>query len=180
MLQLTFHLKDHNSLIWLMRFKNVEGQLARWLEAISHFDFQISHRPVKSLWRMKDLLASQEDGRLTYLWKGLAGNLDRRLIVVPQSLRKEVMQLGHSHICSGHPGPEKTCQLLFRHFYWPEMQMDVCTHVLGCDACSRHKKPRQHPCSPMVKYQAGEPMDRVHLDILGPLADTAQGNRYVW
>ena len=36
---------DHNSLIWLMRFKNVEGQLARWLEAISQFDFQISHRP---------------------------------------------------------------------------------------------------------------------------------------
>ena len=23
---------DHNSLIWLMRFKNIVGQLARWIE----------------------------------------------------------------------------------------------------------------------------------------------------
>ena len=38
---------DHNSLIWLMRFKNLEGQLARWLEAIAQFDFQIVHRAGK-------------------------------------------------------------------------------------------------------------------------------------
>ena len=26
---------DHNSLTWLLRFKHIEGQLARWLEELS-------------------------------------------------------------------------------------------------------------------------------------------------
>ena len=29
---------DHNSLIWLMRFKNIEGQLARWVEELQNYD----------------------------------------------------------------------------------------------------------------------------------------------
>jgi len=30
---------DHISLRWLMSFKNLEGQLARWLERIQQYDF---------------------------------------------------------------------------------------------------------------------------------------------
>lgn len=36
---------DHGSLRWLFNFKNPEGQLARWLETLSAFDFKIQHRP---------------------------------------------------------------------------------------------------------------------------------------
>ena len=35
---------DHNSLVWLTRFKQIEGQLARWLEELSQYDFKILHR----------------------------------------------------------------------------------------------------------------------------------------
>ena len=35
---------DHASLVWLMRFKNPSGQLARWLEELSQYDFSIEHR----------------------------------------------------------------------------------------------------------------------------------------
>ncbi len=36
---------DHGSLRWLYNFKDVQGQLARWIEILSTFDFEISHRP---------------------------------------------------------------------------------------------------------------------------------------
>lgn len=36
---------DHNSLVWLMRFKHIEGQLARWLKEMAQFDMEILHRP---------------------------------------------------------------------------------------------------------------------------------------
>lgn len=36
---------DHGSLKWLLRFKNPEGQLARWLEVISTYDMEIEHIP---------------------------------------------------------------------------------------------------------------------------------------
>ena len=35
---------DHNSLIWLMRFKNIEGQLARWIEELQNYDMELLYR----------------------------------------------------------------------------------------------------------------------------------------
>lgn len=34
----------HCSLTWLFQFKHTEGQLARWLEELSQYDFEIEHR----------------------------------------------------------------------------------------------------------------------------------------
>ena len=36
---------DHGSLRWLMNFKNPEGQVARWLEVLSAYQFKVEHRP---------------------------------------------------------------------------------------------------------------------------------------
>ena len=36
---------DHDSLRWLLNFKNPEGQLAKWIEVLSTYDMEIHHRP---------------------------------------------------------------------------------------------------------------------------------------
>ena len=36
---------DHGALRWLMNFKDPEGQVARWLEVLSTYNFEIQHRP---------------------------------------------------------------------------------------------------------------------------------------
>lgn len=38
---------DHSSLHWLNNFKHPEGQLARWLEQLGHFEYEIVHRSGK-------------------------------------------------------------------------------------------------------------------------------------
>ena len=38
---------DHNSLVWLMNFKNIQGQLARWLEELAQYNMVIQHRSGK-------------------------------------------------------------------------------------------------------------------------------------
>jgi hypothetical protein len=35
---------DHGALRWLFKFKNPEGQIARWLETLATYDFNIEHR----------------------------------------------------------------------------------------------------------------------------------------
>ena len=35
---------DHNSLIWLMRLKNIEGQLPRWIEELQNYDMEVLYR----------------------------------------------------------------------------------------------------------------------------------------
>jgi len=36
---------DHHSHKWLQTFKRPEGILARWVETLAKFDFEIEHRP---------------------------------------------------------------------------------------------------------------------------------------
>ena len=38
---------DHSSLRWLRSFKEPEGQVARWLERLKEYDFEVQHRPGK-------------------------------------------------------------------------------------------------------------------------------------
>lgn len=39
---------DHISLRWLLSFRNLEGQLARWLERLQQYDFEVCYRSGKS------------------------------------------------------------------------------------------------------------------------------------
>ena len=36
---------DHNSLKWLHNFQDPEGQVARWLESLAEYNFEVIHRP---------------------------------------------------------------------------------------------------------------------------------------
>ena len=36
---------DHGALRWLTNFKDPQGQVARWLEVLGTYDFEIQHRP---------------------------------------------------------------------------------------------------------------------------------------
>lgn len=39
---------DHGALRWLLNFKNPEGQIARWFELLSSYDFVVEHRAGRS------------------------------------------------------------------------------------------------------------------------------------
>ena len=39
---------DHSALQWLMSFRNVQGQLARWLQKLQQYDFDVVHRAGKN------------------------------------------------------------------------------------------------------------------------------------
>ena len=49
---------DHASLKWLFRFKEPEGQLVRWLEALSEYKFNITHRDGKNTEMLTDSLVN--------------------------------------------------------------------------------------------------------------------------
>ena len=40
---------DHRALQWLHNFKDPVGQTARWLEKLAAFDYEVQHRPGKSI-----------------------------------------------------------------------------------------------------------------------------------
>ena len=287
---------DHNSLTWLMRFKQVEGQLARWIEELSQYDMVILHRAGKkhvnadSLSRIPDGLercdcyqagasletlpcggcayctraqrqwsrfesdvddvvplairqisinsggdgsavnwahtysvsdlrkAQEEDPEMgsvlswletghhptnDQLWlaspetKHLWLCRDRLLkrngvwyyqwddpeprlcLVVPNDKRKEVIRFNHDVRTAGHLGQTKTVAKVKESFFWYGMARDVVQYVKTCALCSKNKKPRVWPKASLGSYHAGVPLERVHIDILGPMAKSRKGNQYV-
>ena len=47
------------------------------------------------------------------------------LVVVPKSLREEILELGHSQFYSGHFGAFKTHQRILDSPWWPDMFADM-------------------------------------------------------
>ena len=101
------------------------------------------------------------------------------LLLLPKSLRKEVMNLLHNHVSAGHLGMSRTVARVKDRFDWPALRLDV---ENWCKACTEYQKANNVTKKPRAKLQVskvGAPMERVGIDILGPLTQTRRGNRYV-
>jgi hypothetical protein len=59
------------------------------------------------------------------------------------------------------------------------MVKDIKLYVRTCDICATSKKGSLPNRSELKSYQAESPMERVHLDFLGPLPRTEDGNEYI-
>ncbi|XP_049326794.1 uncharacterized protein LOC125786977 [Astyanax mexicanus] len=313
---------DHNSLSWLFRFKNPEGQLARWLEELGQYDFQIEHRPgarhgnadalsrkvvqsqcdcyqagkdlsalpcggcthcrrqqgqwarfeadvddvvplairhvtkcqeirtvgispspknalcslsctqnpdeelPEANWMSQYSMQELEDkqrqdpclgvlhqwmemgevprreqvalkspairkywlcwpqverhrGVLYYRWESDTGAPPQLRLLVPKSLIKELMELCHNSPLSGHLGVGKTLHRARQHFLWHGMGEDVRLFIQKCPQCQASKAVGPTGRAPLQVYQAGAPMDRLHLDIVGPFPISTLGNKYI-
>ena len=100
-------------------------------------------------------------------------------LVIPDSLRPSVLTAAHNEVSGGHLGSQRTREKIRTRFYWPFMSSDVDVHCSTCSVCSARKPPTPHPRAPMSLDRASYPMQRVAIDLLGPLPTTAAGNRYI-
>ena len=59
------------------------------------------------------------------------------------------------------------------------MREDIRLYIHNCEPCNKAKRPKPKPHAALNSYLAGHPMDRVAMDIIGPLPKTQQGNKYI-
>ena len=153
--------------------------IIRWLsqdtEPIPH-ELYLQSPAVKHLWLCTDQLQFQ-DNVLFYRWDD---KIDRKLVlVVPKSLKEEILQLCHDTITAGHLGEKKTLARVKRSFLWYGMAKDVKVYVSSCRTCSMNKKSVARPKTGLKLYHAGYPMERIHIDLLGPFTESSRGNKYI-
>ena len=100
-------------------------------------------------------------------------------LVVPEWFKEEILHTAHDNATAGHLGIERTLPRLKCKFYWPGMADDVTIFCRKCETCQLRKGHKKNIRSPMVKYLVGAPMERIGIDILGPLPESASGNCYI-
>ena len=61
--------------------------------------------------------------------------LGNTLVVTPNSLREEILELGLSQFYSGHFGTLKTHQRILECVWWPDIFADVQNKIRDCKIC---------------------------------------------
>lgn len=101
-------------------------------------------------------------------------NLTR--LVVPKPYIQEVLSLNHDLPMTGHQGIDRTRARIKEKFYWYKMNETIKAYVQACAVCNKNKKPTRKAKCPLSQYHAGVPLERVHIDFMGPLPETLEGN----
>ena len=100
-------------------------------------------------------------------------------LLVPRSLKKEVLGEVHNGVMGGHFGCRKTYEKVKIKYYWYEMKNDVNSWVLSCEQCASDKTPHKRPKAPLGSLGVGATLATLSTDVLGPLPVTPRNNRYI-
>lgn len=105
---------------------------------------------------------------------------NRWLIVLPASLKMEVLFKLHDDPISGHFGIYRTWDRVRNRFFWPGMHKDVVSYVNSCIDCQRRKKSSLSPAGLLQPIPpATSPFERVGIDLLGRFPKSQTGNKWI-
>ena len=94
----------------------------------------------------------------------LKGSTDMVLLfIVSASKCQAALDLCHRDV--GHQGRDRTYSLLQERFWWPKMRMQMMMTLQNCKKCKVYEK--KDPKVPLCTIAATEPMDLVHIDLVG-------------
>ena len=133
---------------------------------------------LKTYWAQWNLLAIR-DNVLCRKWESADGMEIKWLVVLPTPLRHKVLQELHDSKSAGHMGEKKTLLKVRSRYFWTGMNVDVRAHVRKCNGCAQKKGPQKKRRAPLHQYKVGGPLERIAIDILGPLPQTEDGHVYV-
>ena len=100
-------------------------------------------------------------------------------LVVPASLRFEILSNVHDHVSGAHFGVHKTFDKIKQRYWWKGMYKDVECWCKSCTECSMRKSPRNSKKAPLLPIPVEGAFDRVAVDVLGPFPPSNKGNRYI-
>ncbi|KAL5510913.1 hypothetical protein ACEPAG_4670 [Sanghuangporus baumii] len=99
-------------------------------------------------------------------------------LYVPPSanLRALLIRRCHDHKLAGHPGAEKTIELVKRAYYWPRMEEMIREYIASCDICQHAKPIRQYRNPPLQPLQASrQPWETITCDLITDLPVSNEG-----
>ena len=155
--------------------------LADIIEYLEFEDLPEDSKAAKKLLYTIEQYYLDPDGILCHIWipGGKRVPTPRSQLVVPSSLRHEVLINAHDLPTGGHLGVNKTYAKLRDRYFWPKMYMDVQHWCLSCEHCAMKKSPKQRQTAPLLPIPVEAPFEKVSCDISGPWPVTHNNNRYI-
>src|SRR4051812_9929617 len=81
-------------------------------------------------------------------------------------IKRTILESLHDAPTAGHPGRERTRELVSRIYYWPALTSWVHRYVDGCDTCQRNKVARAQPVPAQPLHTPEGPWEEVEYDMI--------------
>ena len=155
---------DHQALKWLLNLKETTGRLMRWILILQEYKYEILYLPGKEN-VMADALS-----RIV-----LTANLDcDKQPLTPEEKAELVLK---NHTECGHGGIDATYVLTLRNNRWKGMYSDISSMIKRCSICNKHTRGATN--LQKIRLPLSNPLDRIGIDLVGPLPKSYDGNRYI-
>nr|CAD2208261.1 unnamed protein product [Meloidogyne enterolobii] len=164
--------------------KQIEVNLIKIEKKISADEMILAQEKDEEIQKIKQTLEENPENEKYWEFKGVIFVKEKGepRILVPENLRKKVMEEYHNDtLQGGHLGVKRTLEKIKRNMFWDKMGSDVNDFVRNCDACQKRKVIGLHqskePITPMEP--SGRPFQRIHVDLMGPVPMAKSGYKYV-
>ena len=115
-----------------------------------------------------DMLVIKQEGKNGWIKK----------CMVPEKLKTLALRIHHEGL--SHFGKGRMLATMKQSYHWKGMEKDVDGHVKACINCKLRKSYQRRARVPIVHYGRTERvLDRVHMDLTGPLRKTKEGHSYI-
>ncbi|KAG6439869.1 hypothetical protein O3G_MSEX001160, partial [Manduca sexta] len=100
-------------------------------------------------------------------------------LVLPISLRLDVLKECHDTPLAGHQGIDRTFQKLSQRFFFPGMRRYVADFVKSCATCQRYKPSNLKPSGLLQTPVLNQRGEVLAIDLFGPLPPGEKGEKYI-
>lgn len=110
----------------------------------------------------------------------LCKNTEKGLVIwIPKELVADCLHNQHRTLTGGHLGTRKTIEALRRRFWWRSLGVDTAKFIRQCVSCIERKGRVDPRPAARVTQPPLQVMQRIYIDIVGPLSVTPSGHRWV-
>ena len=116
------------------------------------------------------------------LYKVVPGEGSQRLaLVVPLTMRAEVLHRAHDSRLAGHLGASRTFRRLRSQYFWKEMRKDCRSYAASCIVCGMFKARTSRPMGHLIPFAPTTvPFQKVAIDKFGSIQNDPDGRKYVF
>ncbi|POM74785.1 Reverse transcriptase [Phytophthora palmivora] len=144
---------------------------------------RFSPKRLKKIAKVADLFALDVRGvlyRLARSTRGRPRDAENELkLVVPESLREDMLHYAHEDFQGGHQGITRTHERLRSEFYWPGIYADVERFVKECVDCASGKGSALNAGPSPGNIEPTRPFEAVSMDFVTHLPESVRGNTFL-
>ena len=100
-------------------------------------------------------------------------------IVIPVTKFADIFKQYHTDTTGGHYGHDKTMNRINQYFWHPLLGRMIQDKIRSFELCQRNKGPVSREENVFNPEIANYPMEKIQIDILGPIPETRRRNKYI-